>query len=115
MTRVRPLLVGLAAFFAFGGSAQAFMGKCVLTVGGKDYLNGPCEIEMLDKDGSFTVGASDTAPSPYFAYVVVTGPGVADGSWNRDPKATHAHSPLGVLKRQGACWVNEKARVCATR
>lgn len=95
--------------------ALAFQGKCLIQVDGKDYLKGPCEVEMLDKDGSFTVGASDTAPSDYFAYVVVTSPGVADGSWNRDPKSTHAHSPLGELKRQGACWVNHKAKVCATR
>ncbi len=109
------LSLAVAALFAVATPAQAFMGKCVLNVGGKDYLNGPCEIEMLDKDGSFTVGASDTAPSPYFAYVTVTSPGVAEGSWNRDPKALHADAKLGELKRQGACWVNEKARVCATR
>lgn len=106
-----------AALFvlALAAPALAFEGKCLIRVGGKNYLKGRCEIELLDKDGSFTVGASDKAPSDYFAYVTVMSPGVADGSWNRDPKATHAHAPLGVLKRQGACWVNDNAKVCATR
>lgn len=103
------------AFLTVAGTAQAFQGQCVLNVAGRNYLNGACEVEMIDKDGSFTLGASDKAPSPYFAYVVVTEPGVAEASWNADPKATHAHASLGILKRRGACWVNEKARICATR
>jgi hypothetical protein len=114
MRLTRPLLAA-AALCALVAPAQAFMGKCVLNVGGKNYLDGPCEIEMIDKEGSFTIGASDKSPSPYFAYVVVTRPGVAEGSWNRDPKSTHAHATLGTLKKRGACWVNGNARVCAAR
>ena len=39
--------------------------------------------------------------------------GVMDGSWNGTTKESRAHDPLGDLKREGACWVNETARVCA--
>ena len=114
MSFAKPFMAA-ALLWALTAPAQAFTGKCLLNVDGKNYLNGPCNIDMIDKDGSFTIGASDTSRSPYFAYVVVTSPGVAEASWNRDPKSTHAHSTLGIMKRQGACWVNENARVCAMK
>jgi hypothetical protein len=51
----------------------------------------------------------------YFAYVFPEG-GTATASWNGTiPGATHAHTDLGTLTREGACWVNEQAKVCAWR
>ena len=49
----------------------------------------------------------------YFAAVTVVSPGVAEGAWNEDAYANHAHSPLGTLYREGACWTNNLASVCA--
>jgi hypothetical protein len=88
------------------------MGRCLLQVEHKTYLDGPCEITKNDAHGSFTIGVSNTHPSKYFAYVTMEDDG-AHAYWNEEPKSTHAHTSLGILQRHGACWENEKARVCA--
>lgn len=101
-------LAGFLSTSALGASRPA---SCTLVVKGKTYINGPCEFDA-DKDGSFRISAKD-----YFAYVNVTGK-TAEASWNADPKATHAHAPLGVLTRKGACWENadaESARATCRR
>lgn len=91
---------------------QRFEGKCLLEVHQKKYLNGPCEVSM-ESDGGFTIGASETKPITYFAIVEVTGKNRAEGFWNEEEGATHAHTSLGDLVRQGACWQNAQAKVCA--
>ncbi len=107
---MRAVLVALAVLMA--GAASAAPGKCLLVVDGKTYLNGPCPID-LSKDGSFSIGTGPRAT--YFAYVNVDRPGFATGSWNEERGASHAHSDLGRLRRNDACWVNERAIVCAWR
>ncbi|WP_068079627.1 hypothetical protein [Novosphingobium rosa] len=94
------------------GMAQAKTGRCVLEVKHKSYLNGPCEVTINDKQGSFSIGVSDKHRSKYFAYVNMDDDG-AHGYWNEEPGSTHAHSELGLLKREGACWANATAKVCA--
>ena len=107
---MRVFLVILAMLVS--GAAMAAPGRCLLVVEGKTYLNGPCPIDV-QPDGSFSVG---TGPKPsFFAYVIVDEPGVATGSWNEDRGSTHAHTDLGKLRRNDACWTNEKAIVCAWR
>ncbi len=91
----------------------AFMGRCLLVVNGRTYLDGSCNITM-DDDGSFTIGTG-TPPAPYFAYVSIVGKGVAYGSWNGTYNGSHAHASLGTLYRDGACWQNKKAKICAWR
>ncbi|MEP6947258.1 MAG: hypothetical protein ABJA02_15165 [Acidobacteriota bacterium] len=86
-------------------------GRCLLEVDGKKYISGGCRIE-LEKGGSFQI--YDLKKHGYFAYVDVNG-NTAEGYWNEDPMATHAQSPLGTLMRDGACWQNERAKVCAWR
>ena len=92
--------------------AAAKSGRCVLEVKGRKFLNGPCEIMISDPQGSFTIGVSETRPSKYFAYVSIED-GVAQGYWNETPDSTHAHTSLGILKRDGACWKSKTARICA--
>lgn len=87
-------------------------GRCFLEVQNKTYLNGPCDIMMNDHYGSFSVGAGETHRSKHFAYVNVED-GRAYGFWNKDPDDNHAHDDLGILKKNGACWENKTARVCA--
>lgn len=97
------------------GAASAKTGGCTLQVDGRTYLDGPCNVD-LDADGSFSIGTRDARTrSRHFAMVNRdTASGTAEGYWNgTDPRSTHAHSPLGALRREGACWVNERARVCA--
>jgi len=86
--------------------------SCRIEVNGRVFLSGPCNFSP-DKDGSFSIGTSDTKPSKYFAYVNKNPDGTAEASWNEDPRSTHAQSSLGTLKQHGACWVNEHAKICA--
>lgn len=91
-------------------AAAARPATCLLEVDGAIYGQGPCDFNALGGDGSFSI----TFPtSPYFAYVLVSARGVADGSWNASPRSTHAHTSLGTLYRDGACWSNAAATVCA--
>ena len=86
-------------------------GRCLLEVDGKKYISGSCRVDLA-KGGSFHV--YDLKKHGYFAYVNVNG-NSAEGYWNEDPMATHAQSPLGTLTRNGACWQNDRAKVCAWR
>ena len=106
--------IALAFVFCGLSAAHAFKGECVLQVKGVSYLDGPCDIAM-ERDGSFQVGTFRKGRL-YFAVVFPEGSGRATGSWNGTiPRATHAHTDLGTLTRQDACWINEQARVCAWR
>ena len=49
----------------------------------------------------------------FFAQVLMDRPGQGTGWWNETPFAGHAHSPLGKLRRDDACWVNQCVSVCA--
>jgi hypothetical protein len=93
-------------------ASQSFYGRCLLEVDNKEYLNGPCPITM-ENDGSCSIGASEDQPITYFAVISVTGKDVGEGFWNEEKGANHAHAPLGKLVRTGACWQNQKAKVCA--
>ena len=87
-------------------------GRCVIEVKQKTYLSGTCEIKVNDNRGSFSVGAGEKHRSRYFAYVNMEEDG-AHGYWNETPDSSHAHTSLGILMRDGACWKNDTARVCA--
>lgn len=98
--------VALAAFVAAPALAAQKPASCTLVVKGKSYIEGACQFEA-DPDGSFRIFGKD-----YFAYVNVTGK-TAEASWNGAAKASHAHEPLGALTRNGACWENATAKICA--
>lgn len=93
-------------------AAASSQARCLLEVRQKRYIDGPCPL-TLETDGSFTVGASETQSLEYFAIVSLTGKNTADGFWNEEKGANHAHGKLGTLKRNGACWQNAQAKVCA--
>lgn len=105
-------MAGALAMVAF--SAQAKDAKCLLEVDGKTWISGKCEftsIGMGAGDGSFII----TGKNDHFAYANQDGK-VMRGSWNGELKASHAHEELGMLKRDPrdkACWVNDRARICA--
>ena len=107
---MRALVLAIAMMAA--GSAGAAPGKCLLVVDGRTYINGPCRIS-LSPGGSFQVLSAGRLT--YFANVKLTGDTQADGFWNEDMGANHAHTPLGSLQRNDACWSNPKAIVCAWR
>lgn len=109
------LLKGLAVASATIGLsvtiAAARPATCYLEVGGRPFIDGPCDFEPLgDGTGSFKVMGQDGL---YFAYLFVEAPGRGIGHWNEEAGANHAHTPLGELNRDGACWVGATARLCA--
>lgn len=102
-------------------------GRCLLEVEGKQYIQGRCAYHigsggLLEIHGPQQVWSGIDYPEPeifsseistdYFAQIDVQGD-EAEGLWNGNPEATHAHRYLGRLTRRGACWVSSKARVCA--
>jgi hypothetical protein len=97
---------------ASGYEESTFTGRCLLEVGGRTYIDGRCPINM-SPDGSFTIGASESAPLTFFASVRITGKKLAEGHWNEEEGANHAHTPLGELRFDRGCWQNETAKVCA--
>lgn len=106
--RLCAVLVGLA-LGCLGASAHAESrpAECELTVRGQTYIRGVCQFSP-QPGGSFQISGGD-----YFAYVSVTGSGVAEASWNENPASTHAQAPLGTVTRSGACWVGAQVRICA--
>jgi hypothetical protein len=100
-------VVAICGLLGSAATAEQRQALCKLVVNGKTYINGRCGFEVIDSDGSFIITGK-----VHFAYVLVKGD-AADASWNEDPKATHAHWPLGTLTRRGACWENAAAEICA--
>jgi hypothetical protein len=83
-------------------------GRCRLVVKGGTFIDGSCWIR-LETDGSFQVMSLD---EKYFAQLQRSG-AEAQGHWNETPGSTHAHTSLGTMTRQGACWSNAEAEICA--
>jgi len=87
--------------------AEAKPADCLLQVGDQNFIDGPSDWSP-DTDGSFTISAGD-----YFATLLIDAPGVGQGYWNETPGGQHAHTRLGEMRRNKACWVNARARICA--
>ena len=84
--------------------------QCILAVKAKVYIKGECLFSPIGRDGSFQIFSYD---GKYFANVSLISKGIAEGSWNEESYANHAHTPLGQLIREGGCWVSNIASVCA--
>jgi hypothetical protein len=119
-----PIVAALALLLAgfCNGHAQAVTHKAdrLLIVGGKTYVNRPCDYEPFgtqsNPDGSFMLGVVHPKPNGWFAYVNLNndGTGTAKGAWNEG--ASHAHSDIGtgVMHKVGACWESDPSnKVCA--
>jgi hypothetical protein len=92
--------------------ASAKPAQCFLSIDGKTYIDKVCNGEF-EKDGSFTLGAGETAHDRYFVYANENDDGTMAGYWNGTEAESHAHEDLGTLSQSGACWANDHARVCA--
>lgn len=95
---------------SFGAGAEP--SKCLIEVDGKAYTFGRCNADR-ERDGGLSVGTGETKRSPIFAIISPNDDGTAAGYWNEQPQASHAQTPLGVMKKSGGCWLNERAKVCA--
>lgn len=92
------------------GAAWAAPGRGLLVVDGKTYLNGPCPID-IGSGGVATIGGGGR----YFGVLIPNGDGSGKGYWNEEPGTNHAHTDLGEMRRNGACWTNDRAILCAWR
>lgn len=100
-----------ATLVLMAADAAARPATCYLEVGGQAFIEGPCDFETLDSgDGSFRIMAQSGL---YFAYLFVESPGRGVGHWNEEAGANHAHTALGILERDGACWISKTAQICA--
>lgn len=106
------LTTAMLALSAAPASASSRMGECLLQVKQKAFLKGRCEITINDSRGSFAIGVGQSHRSKYFAYVNMEDDG-AHGYWNQTADSNHADAELGKLVRDGACWTNSRARICA--
>lgn len=103
------IFMAVCAVALIAGAAHAKPADCELTVDGQTFINGSCDFEAIGGgDGSFIIRAENG----YFAYANKDGSQMR-GSWNGPEKDSRAHWDLGMLDRDGACWVNQTARVCA--
>lgn len=91
--------------------AVARPAKCLLEVDGQTFIDGACDFRPLSGgNGDFQI----TGPNgTYFAYLYVGADGNGTGHWNEEPGSGHAHTPLGPLAREGACWTSETVKLCA--
>ena len=100
----RLLLIALALLVAATPVSARTKYRCLLVVDGRTFLTGPCDFEPIDKDGSFMFRKKGNS---YFAYLLRY-PDKAEtwGSWNESPSSSHADASLGLMRQQGACWIN---------
>lgn len=126
----RYLIAAIAGLLASGSPAWArclhreddgscflreVRGRCLLQVHGHTYLRGPCYAQM-DKWGGLQIGPIGHPRHYHFSVVSADRdhPNTSDfATWNGVEGASHAQESLGTLTRHGACWSNDRARVCA--
>lgn len=103
----------LAATAAASSSSAAFtVGECLMEVDERTWFEGRCNV-TLEADGSIFFNRADVDGSPYFGSVDATENGFGTGWWNGPTNDDHAHHELGTMTYDGACWSNDRARVCA--
>jgi hypothetical protein len=101
-------------------------GRCLLVVDGQTRISGKCAYH-ISKGGDFHIDGphqiydgidyptthmtAEERSADYWADVFKDGPEWT-GYANSDIRAVHGDPSFGVLHREGACYVNSKARVC---
>jgi hypothetical protein len=120
---MKKMLMTAAAFTAVAGAMPAKAAPrradCLIVVDGKTYVNGPCQYDPFDTDGSFTLGdyvithrgvdAAHTRGRGTFVQIDASN---GTATWN-EGGAYHAQAELGAVHKAGACWVGARAKVCA--
>jgi hypothetical protein len=81
--------------------------SCLLELKGKKFIDGKCAY-WSDGDSGFQIDAGG-----YFAQVMLDDPTHATATWNETKDSTHAQTELGRLTKQGDCWANTEAKICA--
>ena len=113
--------------------AKAKTAKCFFSVNSKIYINGKCQFENFNGDGSFSFNdmkmktkcsiydqgpgrcsnaAQVITSNGTFGQLVITSPGRGKVYWNQGI-ASHAQAALPPVSRNGACWENKTVKLCA--
>lgn len=103
---MRAMIVGLSLCLA----APAWAGSCLVEVQGQRYLDGSCDIRRSDR------GFIVAKPGGGQAAAVHIDPFDSNrghAGWNGRMGDRPDGQGLGPMRREGSCWVNDKAKVCA--
>lgn len=90
-----------------GDSDLAQPGRCLLVVDERTYMDGRCT-NKINSDGS-----ADIYGDQFFALIDPPVDGLYTVTWNEVADAPHADVALGQMVREGYCWSNERAKICA--
>ncbi len=87
-------------------------GRCIYSIakGGDFLIEGPRQVHAGIDYPKADVAAAERS-TDYWANVFRDGGGWT-GYGNDDISAVHGGREFGILRRQGACYVNRKVRVC---
>ena len=94
-------------------AARSTMRDCYLRVDGVVQVLGRCRVFPMGED-EYTLNTWDGGKpaQPHFAMVTKDADGTTTATWNADPDDDRATDPLGIVRRDGDCWTNERARIC---
>ena len=135
MKRLVAISVALGGALTLGqifNKADAKAAKCLLIVDGVTYINGYCEFEFGGGDGSFSFddkklrtncrGYDPNGPcvgyntkvtrKGTFGTLEIISPGRGKIYWNYG-SSRKAHALIKDVYRDGACWSNSRAKLCA--
>ncbi|SFR61640.1 hypothetical protein SAMN04488005_3280 [Yoonia tamlensis] len=115
---MKRFLIGLSLMM-LGSAVNAKTATCLLVVDGEFYMNGTCEF-TAETGGDFTATTqSDDGQIEWSASMFIED-GVGKMAWNGDGQegqrmtpAGHQHTVEHAMKRDGACWANKTALLCA--
>ncbi len=91
---------------------------CFVEIDGKAYLDGPCRLMKNAFYGPGGLALANLMSNTKLYVIEVRRQegdpdAIAKGFWNGRSGLTRVATPLGDLTANGACWENERARLCA--
>lgn len=110
---MRIVLAGILAVSASAALAEATPSAiCSLQVNGALVFNGPCQIDGAAPGGPFL---AKTADGKYAVWIKQKSKGVSELLWNDTASSEQVETSLGTVVRLGACWANDKSKLCVTK
>ncbi len=104
-----------AVAFFFGitlaGAAHAAP-TCLIEVDSKRYLDGPCTVTE-DGAGSWLIVRDRLVGQAATVKIDPIISNRGDAAWNGPSGDGRLSEALGRVRREGSCWTNAKARICA--
>jgi hypothetical protein len=103
--------------------AEPYQARCLITIDGRTRVDGPCLIEQsTDQYRKLTINATSTqallSGNAVLPYALVYHGFPGGGEWSAEyydgDDAQESHD-LGNLDKDGPCWINDHAKLCAWR